>query len=311
MTPISDRVVSPKDCLLLVGLPLGRENFFRSFDDPLTYAALSRNQHLKDEALWVGYSGLADSALKFCDKVTSFGGRAQTSPAVRDLAELSRDYAVIAFWTHATWPPLGANDIRDVPGLWTTLHSGEDAVSKAFRAWCQEAGIPLNSLSEDDAKRAWLAEAVGRANVFAHAEAAAFPPERKPRGGNPICRRTSECAENLHRPAFDRQFSEFITESRGIELDGQMRSVGEVFSEFSQDQPRVFDLRMCNSSMIAGSVKQRCPASLVVVNQWQADPLVGLLRYVLVLQELARAPISYVEACRRVHIAGLALRKSL
>jgi hypothetical protein len=301
-TPLGERIVSPSQCLLAIGLPLSREDFVAGIHEPGSYTRM-HNVHTEAEAAekWEGtkerpgYAKLAAFSLERVEEIRALGSHVLVTPSPARLAEDGQNFPVIALWTHASWPPLKPEDVHDQPGLTGSLLFGDSLPAETFRTWLKKqpaaAGI---AQGEPAAIVAAFCQAVSDALTW-------WQGDKDELKGTDRSSLEFKVANELHRPEVDRVFSAFITPGRGIEMAGRMRGVKELFAPLARPETRIFDLRMCLSSLVFNAVKAQCNC-LVAVNSWTLHPVPSLLRYLALLRALKDQARSYSDAGR--HIAS-------
>ena len=307
MIGLADRTISPQDCLLVIGLPLDEDAFMRSLECESTYAN-SYLENPSDKAnAWAAYDRFLTQCKQAIARVEQLGGRVFLPINPEDLAAASAEFTMIAIFTHSKWRPFDVTQVRDAFGLVESLMFGSSLASETFRAWFGNLESKVPDAGESPCQT--ILEALAAASRFSHDWWAARPSKRN---ASIMGSLESAVADNLCRPEIDRQFAEHIHCDKGIELGGRMYGLAEVFQRLGGvEKKHIFDLRMCNSGMVMNSVKALHPDSLVVVNQWLADPTSGMLRYTAILQDLRNRKCSYISSCERINLWSITKSQEL
>jgi hypothetical protein len=87
-----------------------------------------------------------------------------------------------------------------------------------------------------------------------------------------------------------------LATSRPIEFYDGLHSIVEFLNAIPPTYRGVIDLSVCNSSVLAASIKRRYHRCTVVSNKMAATPLLKLTRYKLVIHRLARSAESFIDA---------------
>ncbi len=284
---------------MAIGLPLEREGFQRSLRHHKSYAAAYLEDPSGEEWAWQkAHERFVKPCQEALSTIESLGGKVISPVNPEALSSAAQHFPVVALFTHSIWEPFEVAHATDAEGLVERLMFGRSFTCEVFRNWLaayeEELRIDAGGISSRI-----ILEALATASQRAHRWWEAYPGTREPR--DPASVETA-IIENFCRPEIDRQFAECVCADEGIELGGGMHGLVEVFGRLNSDgEACIFDLRMCNSGMLMNSVKALHPESLVVVNQWQTNPIYGLFRYKAILQDLKNRHCSYLSACERIH----------
>src|SRR5947207_5034412 len=110
MGSLADQVLSPRDCILIIGLPLKKGAFMESLGCENSYARSYLDEPADFEWAWQKASErFVEPCRRSISKVEAFGGKVATSVRPDDLAAATASFAVIAIFTHSIWPPFHAS----------------------------------------------------------------------------------------------------------------------------------------------------------------------------------------------------------
>jgi hypothetical protein len=290
--------VTPADCALAIAVPLAGEQFLEDLYNPSKdYAnAIARaNAGISHDYLWSGmYRPTAEFIERICTEVASLGVRVCRACSLEDFAELLSASRVVTLVAHWRFEDILPEDLLDVVAIARRLQwpdtellclvheqidggilsqifvsaaGGEDLLRKCVTSLLNGLIKPTRDYYE-----------TGLDQNVKVIDGIAVPPLR------------------LTRTQLEEVFVNELATSRPIEFCDGLHSVGEFLDAIPPAYHGVIDLSVCNSSVLAASIKRRYRHCTVVSNKMAATPLLKLTRYRLVIHKLARGAEPFIDA---------------
>jgi hypothetical protein len=219
-----------------------------------------------------------------------------------ELTAILRKFKAVTLVTHWRFTRLLPEDIVDDSVLLRALISPKGRVQQAISRTVSECDPGLledeaASNVHDHPLRERLATVL---NSIAAASHALYkePSDTLPSDGNGA---SARLIERLTRTELEQAFPGLIAFGRSVEFSDGMRSVQEVVNAIPEDFNGTLDLTTCNSVILGKAIKASHPNCLVAMNRYPTALHVRLPLYKLVIEDLARHPVSFADALMRFH----------
>lgn len=301
------RHVSLRDCALVVGVPLTREQFLEDLSKPDSkdFASHFRRKNFRANASEEFYLDLfelsARVARRVCDEVEAMGVTVKRAADLSDLNAMLRNFQCVTLVAHWRFVQVRPEDIIDVRGLWRALAApegrGQSAVAHAVSLKDPTLLAPETAAPEQEQTlRELLAKALDSIAKDSHAL-------YKARGGASPAEVLSPdgVLERLTRVEIEQSFPGLILPGKSVEFSDEMHSVQEVVSATPEGFQGMLDLTSCNSVILAKEIKSRHPDCIIAANRYETPLHVCMSIYKLVIQLLASNAMSYADALSKFH----------
>jgi hypothetical protein len=301
--------VNPNECALAVAIPLSRERFLADLALPDEkdfvhhFRAERGLQRATPEFCWEVYEDReAILAEAVCREAERQGVRVCRDARLADLTDLLNRFPVVTLVAHWRFAPVEPEDISDAPRLLELLLSPETearwAIRRAFETLdSQLLQAKTAALLSDDELRQRVAEVIRTAASEAERlywdddASRRFNPQQMPDG----------LQDRLTRREFEQAFPDCIAPARGVEFSDGMFTVPELVEAVPQDFTGLLDLTVCNSVILANSIRHRRPNCLVAANRRPAELRARIYLYGLEVSLLAKQPMPFIEVIKQVH----------
>lgn len=293
-----ERSITPADCALAVALPLRLKEFARDAGSP-------DMDFVRTVVTGSGRSVAAAWHELYEPKVVALYGRiAERAQAVgvtvcagvtaASLHELLEQFHVVSLLAHSRLAPVRPDDVVVPAAIRDAIDAG--------------AGLVTAHLRDGLANQRWAGdEATLRAQIAAALDAA-LEPSRVWSASTARTEAAHRPTRFLHRVMLEDAFEGALRRAPLLELRDGLRTMDELMAAIPVRFDGVLDLSVCNSIALGESIKRRRPDCLVVENTFLARADLRLVRYGLVVSQLARQPARYTEALTEVTRAVLEAR---
>lgn len=300
--------VSPSECALAIGVPITREDFLHDLISPdlKDYAShLKRVNYISgvsDEYFGNLFEASARVAQRVCDEVEVLGVHVVRSADLQKTSELLARFKVVTLVTHWRFMKILPEDILDVRQLWESLATPNGRVHSAVARAVSKEDPPLL----EAAQAPFVASADFRlrlANALTAVVAAAHRPYNMAyeTSGAETVDVSDGTLERLTRVELEESFAGLIAPGKCVEFSDCMRAVGEIVSSVPARFDGVLDLTSCSSVILGKAIKVIHQNCVVAMNRYETFLHVGMPRYKLVIEDLARKPAPYVDILSRYH----------
>ncbi len=282
--------ISPSDCALAIALPLTQERFLSDATAPdkdfarSVIAASGRSPAAAWTELYV------PKVVVPCDRIAvsarSLGATVATGVTAPMLWRLLEQFPLVSLFAHSKASPVQPADILEPYAILDIIRDGRSIVARHLRATL--------------AHRSWSRDEVALRGQIAAALDEALAPTR-------AWTETTVRADRAGRP--DRLLSRVMLEGclgaamRGapmLELYDGLNTADELLAAIPSEFAGVLDLSVCNSFALGESIKRKRQRCLVIENVFLARIDLRLIRYMLVLDRLARGRMRYSDALAEV-----------
>jgi hypothetical protein len=263
--------VSPRDCALLIGIPVDRANFIRKVEGPRDGNFTETFRASRTELSWIGYQPMAERLSNLAAEAESLGVRVFRSMTLEDLAAASRQ-GEVTIMSHSRSALFRAPDLVDIPRIRLALSAAHD-------------GMPI---PEDAAELA----------NFLNTRFFPVRDQADKNLGAPI-RFQMELSE-VRRKLADELPGAFRG-GAGVEFSDGFQPFHAIASQFPPTFTGVIDLIVCNSLLPAELLRNRCPRSLVIATSDLTFPVTRLPFYMATIRLLARGPRPYDDAVEELN----------
>lgn len=298
------RVVAPRDCALLVALPLSREEFLRDLEEtsPQDLAKSLQRSHpgLRDSALFSDvYRPLLELLLDVAGEAGRHGVTVCLGGRLSDLAELLTQVPIVTLITHWRFPQITEPDLVDVSELLARIRTAEEPLTRYLREELTRSAASLlgPSADQEPSCRTALAAELNRLLLENVAHYQSEQPAAQDLKSIPSVRVT--------RALLEEEFPSSLQPAGAIEFRDGLQTVASVVDAVPESFDGLLDLSVCNSIILAESIKRQRRGCMVIANRRPARLNFRLIRYRLLIRELARTPGPYVEALARLQTALL------
>jgi hypothetical protein len=260
--------VSPRDCALLVGVPLNRQSFIakynRSWEGNFAQSFLPNSDA---ERAWPHYADLVARMEESIRQVENAGVSVYRA-LTKELLSAAMRYRVVTIASQARSAMFMPADILDSGAISCLARGGvsdEEAKKSASR--------DLNGLLSQMMKP--VRDGLGRETRYQLE----------------LIRCRAEI-EARHQGAF--------TGGAGIEFSSGFEKVTEVSEMFPPSFDGVVDLIVCNSLVLAEMIRVRCRHALSIAMGDITKPMLRFPMYVAIIQLLEKRPLAYDHAMRSI-----------
>lgn len=284
--------VSPRDCGLAVAIPLDWNGFVEKLNRPaegnFVQAFSQDRQNLSPQGLWALYEPFAKFAQDVATSARQRGVSVVLDASPDDFRRLLSKHEVvtlIAQWKSALFKPA---DIVDPPAVASDLRDPQSELSKALQ---QFSSVPPLSTSLNDA--ASVASFLNQCLVHG----LVIPSSSN---GEPGLGTITRFHYELNRR---RKLLESVTFFRGgpsVEFSSGFLGLQEAVEIVARDFTGLLDLTVCNSVMLAESIRRARPHCSVLANEDLAYLDFRLAIYAEVLRNLVRRAEPYEDVVYRI-----------
>jgi len=264
-------IISPRDCALLIGIPIERSSFIRKLEGPRDGNFAESFRAHSPELSWTGYEPMAERLSNLASEVENLGVHVFRSMRLEDLAIASRHRQVTVV-SHSRSALFRAADIIDIPRIRTALSSTQN-------------GIPIPE------------DATGLAE-FLNARYFKMHHKSDDNLGAPV-RFQMELIET--RVRFTESLPGAFRGGAGVEFADGFRPFHDIASHFPSNFNGVIDLIVCNSLLPAELLRNHCPRSLVIATSDLTFPVTRLPFYMATIRLLDRIPRPYDDAVEELN----------
>jgi hypothetical protein len=280
-------VVTPRDCALLLAIPLDLAAFTQAYLDPARdfcrqFAA--GTAQVAPRTVWaLMFEPAARLVERTARTVERHGVTVVRAARLPDWAAALAAFRVVTLVAHWRFVPITEPDVNDVVAL------------------CRYASERASELARvvDDTVRS---AAPDRAGIARALDTLCAPAARRyqavDRRGNPHDRSPSRAWLEYHVPG--------LRHAPAIELADQMHTVADIVHATPDRYPGVIDLTVCNSILLAEVLKRTRRPMLIASGEFRAQLAFRLIRYRVVIEQLHRRPGRYTELLQelaRIHRA--------
>lgn len=294
-------MTSPADCALLIGLPLEREQFDRDLTaaGALDFSASILRRHgVSVEGAWRLFAPAAAYARTVCDAVELFGVSTVRAATIAELRASFASASVVSMVSHTRLLPLQPDEVRQPAELCRKILAAESLVARGLRsALVDLLGEPpwIDSRFLTGLHRV-TSSAIDAINNDPHPTSSSSPP------GDVLPN------EHLNRLALECLYGEHVEAAGVVELRDGLHGLHAIIEAMPPEWNGVFDLTLCNSSVLAPWIKRSRPRCICAINRRVASLDVRLARYRVTIAALRDNPRPYVETVAEVHRTFLARR---
>lgn len=296
--PTMTKPVSASDCALAVGLPLTRDEFMGGLTSDRDFARHVKRTNfrhgLSEDYYWEEvYRPVTETMRRVCGRAEKAGVAVRESTTLDGLAELVRSYKVVTLVGHWRFMALVPEDLLAACRLIEALRKPEGALCEAISAAVQRRSPELWQGCYPGSPGILLAslnEMIRDAHLWYQ------------RGGGASTREpTTEDLQRLTRPAVEQAFPDLIRQGLAVELGDGMHRIGEIVDALPAGFDGLLDLTICNSVILGAAIKRAYPGCTVAVTRYSVEIAVRTALYGLVIEELRRGGLSFMDAMARVH----------
>jgi hypothetical protein len=303
--------VSPRDCALVITVPLTRDEFLGDLAAPgrkhfaSHVVASNAVRGASEDYYWNSvYGPVARTTTRVAARAEKLGVTVRRGARIADLTDLLSAFPVVTLIAHWRFARFAPDDIVDVAGFLDALGRAEGRVPRALRrevtALRPDLGADERSGNGSEVSREELATILNQVVAKTHALYS-----RREAGGEtapaPDDERTGHPLDRLTRVAVERAFPCHLAPARAVEFADGLRTVPEVVDAVPTDFDGVLDLTVCNSVILGEAIKRERPRCLVPVNRYPAGLAARMTLYSLAVSELARRPAPYIDVLARIH----------
>lgn len=290
--------VAPSDCALAVGLPLTRDEFMRGLTSDRDFSRHVKRTNfrhgLSEEYYWEEvYGPVTETMRRVCNRVEKAGVAVRQSLTLGNLAELVRAYRVVTLVGHWRFMALVPEDLLDTCRIFEALRSPEGVLCEAIAAAVRRRSTEVWKEGHPGSPGILLAslnEMIRDAHLWYQ------------RGGGALAREpTEEDLQRLTRPALEQAFPTLIRQGLAIELSDGMHTIGEIVDAIPAAFDGLLDLTICNSVILGAAIKRARPGCTAAVSRYSVEIAVRTALYGLIIEELRRGGLSFMDAMVRVH----------
>ena len=280
--------VSPRDCTLLVAIPLDRETFLADLtrqdkDFAKTYADETPN--LNDLALWERYEPYAEITRYVCASVRRRGVTVVERATFADFcAALSSNQKVITLVAHWRSARFRAEDIQC-----------PDQVREYLGNIAAAAGLDVSSLFSDIRNRKKLADTL---NLLLDWPNDKFENALPDSSGESAGR---QYKWHTARLALEHRLGAAVKGGASVEFYEGFKTITDILAGFSPDFTGLLDLSVCQSVLLGEEVKRRYRNCMVTVFAINTRLDVRLAMYEALIELLARAPQPFETALFKMY----------
>lgn len=317
---MEERPVKPSDCALALCIPLTKEAFFADLDPaaPKDFVK-SRASSFPGMAMaerWEDYAPIVRTATRVRAELEPLGVTFVPHTTLADFGALLARYAVVTLVAHWRFAPFDAGDVLDIAGLVRKLSSPRSPIQRFMAAALQQrgrhdllepndhSGRTLSGLRE--ALVTEIQDLLKAGHAFYTTDDGALKP-RVESGAE-----TDRSPLRLTRAALEVEFPDEIRPGGAIEFHDGLKTIDQVTRAIPTDFDGVIDLTVCNSVLLAESIKRRRRRALIICNKRPAAIQARLIRYKYIIKELARVKDTeppnnrrFTEAAFRLSAASL------
>lgn len=284
--------VSPHDCGLAIAVPLSEKQFLsklnRDGEGNFVQTFCQERRNLSARGLWSVYEPYADFVRRVVAEAARAGVSIVLDAELHDFEQLTRQREVVtlvAHWRSALFKPA---DIIDLPSTVAQLTDNESHLNRALKQW---GGVsPEAPLSVD---------AAAICHVLNRYLMAGLLPSDSPPALKALGRTT-----RLHYEIYSRrQVIDRISSFRGgpsVEFSSGFAGLNDVVTSIPTEFAGLLDLTVCNSVMLAESIRRLRPRCLALANEDLAFLDFRLALYAEVLRNLVRQPEPYEDLVFRI-----------
>lgn len=253
-----DKRVYPKDCSVLMTLPVTREDFFSDLQNGRKDFLRSQNfdSAYSNQEKWDGFKKrAADDVLKMIDCLREQGVNVILRATLKDLVAVQRKSKVIVLFAHwRSGLALREEDIR-----WEKI--GDVSMLPALS--------PVRRLLEASSTAALRKKITRRLNEILPTEALCSHPWF---GQGPNQRpATEEHRVYLNRKFLDKQFPGVFGPNTSVEFADGLAPIEMVAGSFARTFQGIVDLSVCNSILLGELIRTQSPKCLIVATRLPAD----------------------------------------
>jgi hypothetical protein len=290
-----ERIATPADCALAVALPLTFEEFARDAVSPHKDFARSvvANSGRSVDAAWreLYEPKVMSLYTRVVARAESLGVTVVPRVTADALRALLERFHVVSLFAHSRLAPVRPDDIVMPTGILETIEAGDLVVTVHLRdlfatqQWASDEAVLRDQLADAldrslEPSRAWSASTVARDD-------------------------SDRPAHYLNRVMLEDALGAALRPAPLLELRDGLVTHGELLAMIPGDFDGVLDLSVCNSVALGESIKRRRPHCLVVENMFLARIDLRLVRYGLVVSQLAREPARFTDALLEIKRALL------
>lgn len=292
--------VTPNELTLAISIPTSREEFDRQLLEKNRYdyvaSIAKRYPGLSHEGLW----NLLAPTVRVCNHVAreaeALGVAVLKGFSSNHLEEIllgRRVATIVAHWRNV---PIEPADIRDPTCLLSAIDEGNDRACEILRQVIADVKMDSPTLGPTNVLLAAMNRCVQYHHALSKGDASSKVADLSQRNG-------------LTRVDIVERFSDYLIQSRDIELADGLSSVGEFVSLIPREFEGVLDLTICNSVILGSAVKRARPEITVVMNRNSASARNRLVLYLAILKELKRQPQLFGDAVIRARNIFRRMRK--
>lgn len=279
VSSLNDKPVSPRDCSLLVALPLQREQFIQDLDaaceaDFVKHFSKGR-ERLSVSGLWNLYEPYVSLILDVIKDVSRCGVEVTCGLKLRDFYDCLPLREVTTLVAHWRSPLFRAGDVAGAVRM-------AQVVDKRLLA--------LTGVSCKDVGVEELAE---KLNVFLQDGRGLETPGDSGRVGS-LTRRLSMWHEKRRR--IEAELPQVFKGGSSIEFADGLFTIDKIVADVSPDFRGILDLTVCNSVLFGDAIRKKCDHAVVIVNEQSSSLDFRFAAYRQIIRSLARAPRSYIDA---------------
>jgi hypothetical protein len=284
-------LVSPSDCGLAVSIPLDRETFAkkleRAEEGNFVQAFRAERSALSVDGLWLLYQPYADLASEIANRVRALGVSVVLDVSLDRFASLLRSHAVVALVAQWRSALFRTGDIQNAHAIFDRLSDPTSRLKVSIQQFASDTRNPESAASEK------LVEYLNQSLLCGLQVPGAKGKE--PRLGE-ITRFQYEIFRRRQLLPTDPLFRG----GAGAEFEEGFRSVNEILSCFPPEFSGLVDLTVCNSVLLAESIRRAYPDCLVLANEDLAYLDFRLATYAQVIRSLSYQPEAYEDVVYRI-----------
>jgi hypothetical protein len=276
---LQKRPVSPRDCLLLIGIPIAREDFFRKLTGPRDGNFAQTVVETRPELAWASYERYVQLVERTASAAKAVGVEVIRKASPADVRRLAARFNVITVISHWRSARFREGDVLDPPAVAAAMTS---------------SGSRLRHTLSKFTDSVWNCESTAAALALTLNEAML---SGMPNGNRHLGARTQFEFELLRRrAAIVATMPEAFCGGAAIEFADGFYEIGEVASAWPIAYDGVTDLTICNSTVLSELIRRRCPHGLVLANEEVTYPEFRLPLYDAIIRLLCRRPQAYEDA---------------
>jgi len=279
LTSHEERPVHPRDCSLLIGVPLDKERFVQDLDPDSAKDFVKQfrkgRECLSANGLWRLYEPYANLALDVAEEASKLGVNVIYNARSCDFSSqlIRREVTtVVAHWRSPLFrcgdvvsAKLKANEIDEQFKRVTGFSCRNDT--------CEEIAAKLNMFLEDG----WAYKALNA-------------------GSDRVGVLTRKIyALHKKRQSLERQIPNVFEGGSSVEFSDGLFSIHDVVRAVPADFAGILDLTVCNSIMLGEEIRKKCDDCVVIINEKAASFDFRFALYRQIIRSLSRNPQSFLD----------------